>query len=157
MIAGITLLLLGALGLVSLVDLAREATAATTVDLGVADLSIRLSDLDEIVVAASVLGMLTGAALVGGIALLRADRGRRRRERERADQESETGRRETLRRLLADRVELLSATVKELEERQVGLRQDGGGSPGAVGAEARGPSTTTERLVVLPEAPPDHR
>jgi hypothetical protein len=135
------------LSLVALVDLIRRGAGVQPSVLG---LSVPVDTQDRLLVAAA-LGMLAGVAIASGIALLVAAR-RRRRERVRRREETDIGRLETVRRLLQERVDMLSATVRELEERQAELRD---GRPTPLADRRGGAATGTETLLVLPEAPPE--
>jgi hypothetical protein len=139
---------IGAAGLAALVDLVLDVGRAGSADLLLLGASDRLASADELVPVAAALGVLAGAALAAGVLVLVAAR-RRRSRREREHDLGEARRLETMRRLLEERVEMLSASVRELEDRQTSLRAGRAAAPpGVVGTEA-------DTIVVLPEAPSD--
>jgi uncharacterized membrane protein YccC len=142
---GVVLVVLGTLAAAALVDLVIEATSAGSTDLALVGSSIGSWSAVTALLIVAVLGALCGALLVSGIVMLSAARRRRRDEEERERRVGEAQKRETMRRLLQERVDQLAATVRELEARKDELRDEA--------ATARSDPTRDDAVIVLPDAP----
>jgi len=142
---GVVLVVLGALAAVTLVDLVIEATSAGSTELALAGSSLGSWSGGTVLLVGAALGALCGALLVWGFVMLSAARRRRRDAEERERQVGEAQKRETMRRLLQERVDQLAATVRELEARKDELRDEAATAPAK--------PTPDDDVIALPEAP----
>ena len=117
------LLALGVLSAFVLVDLVRDSTLMSSVDISVFEVSFGIRTAEEIMMVAVGLAVVMTALLSLGSMALLAGR-RRRRSKQVEDVRVRASRLETTERLLEQRVELLLARVRELEERKAALGRD---------------------------------
>jgi hypothetical protein len=137
------LLALGLLGAFALEELVRTSTLAGNVDVSVLGVSFGTRSAETVMVVAVGLAVVATALVLGGAAILRAGR-MRRRSKHGEDELVLASRLETTERLLEYRVEGLLAQVQELEERKAALR-------GELEAGLAAPATVGD-VVVLPES-----
>jgi len=139
----VALLALGVLSAFVLVDLVRDSTLTSSVDISVFGVSFGIRTAEEIMMVAVGLAVVMTALLSLGSMALLAGR-RRRRSKQVEDVRVRASRLETTERLLEQRVELLLARVRELEERKAALGRD---------LEPHAALAQVGDVVVLPDLP----
>ena len=127
-----------------LVDLVRDSTLTSSIDISAFGVSFGFRIAEEIMTVAVGLAVVTTALLFVGSMALWAGR-RRRRSRGIEDMRVRAARLQTSERLLEQRVELLLSRVRELEERKAALN-------GELEADHAVPAEV-ENVVVLPDLP----
>jgi hypothetical protein len=138
------LLALGFLGAFALVDFVRTSALAGNIDVSVLGVSFGTRPAQTVLIVAVGLAVVATALLLGGAAMLRARR-LRRRSKQGEEELARASRLETTERLLEYRVEGLLAQVQELEERKAAIRGELEAGPAA--------PAIIDDVVVLPEAP----
>ena len=149
---GYVLLGLAAFGTAVLVDLVRDGTSSGSVELTVFGASLGSRSGGSVLIITASLAAVCGALVISGMWALAATR-RRRRDQGRERLVSESHRLETVRRLLEERVDLLAASARELEERQTELRQPMPSSRPDAERRVPVPGTAADEVIELPEAP----
>ena len=134
------LLAFGVLSAAALVELVRDNASAGSVDVSFLGVSFGTHSVQEMILVAVGLAVIAAVFFVGGSLVLRTRR-RRRRERQRVRVSSL----QTTERLLGERVELLVAQVRELEERKAAFGDE-------LVAERTAPAQGGD-VVVVPDMP----
>jgi hypothetical protein len=141
----VVFLALGFFGAFALEELVRTSSPAGSVDVSILGVSFGARPAETIVLVAVGLAVVATALLLGGAAMLRAKR-LRRRSKQGEEELARASRLETTERLLEYRVEGLLVQVQELEERKAAIRSEL--------EPERTPPTAVDDVVVLPEAAP---
>ncbi len=145
-VLGLVLIATGALGVLALVDLLLESTLTGGSELVLLGASLARPPAEDAVLVVAALAVSTTVLLFLGVAALRGHRSKRLEERREQVASLDNGK-----RLLEYKVEILLAQVRELEGRKAALS---GASHSGVLADHVEPMQG-ERLVVLPDLPPD--